>query len=136
MLTVILGLFKNWRALIGIGIAIVLAASIALLIHERNTARFMLLKAQQLIGQQKAQIDQLQADVTLMTAEVKKQNAAALALADAAQQAQQASDKAIARVRQQTASDAAKVATLTARAADKTNQGSCDDEIARIRASL
>lgn len=136
MLTVILGLFKNWRALIGIGIAIVLAASIALLIHERNTARFMLMKAQQLIGQQKAQIDQLQGDVTLMTAEVKKQNAAALALADAAQQAQQASDQAIARARQQTASDAARVAALTARAADKTNQGSCDDEIARIRASL
>ncbi|MDE2467611.1 MAG: hypothetical protein KGL35_02415, partial [Bradyrhizobium sp.] len=98
-MTVILGLFKNWRALIGVGIAIVLAASIALLIHERNTARFMLLKAQQLIGQQKAQIDQLQGDVSLMTAEVNKQNAAAVALADAAQKAQTASDAAIAQAR-------------------------------------
>lgn len=136
MLTIILGLFKNWRALIGVLIALVLAASIALLIHERNTARFMLLKAQQLIGQQKAQIDQLQGDVTLMTAEVNKQNAAAVALADAAQKAQTASDAAIARARQQSASDAAKVAALSARAADQTNQGTCDDEIARIRASL
>lgn len=136
MLSVILGLFKNWRALAGIIIALVLAASIALLIHERNTARLMLMKAQELIGQQKAQIDQLQGDVSLMTAEIGKQNAAAMALADAAQKAQTASDAAIIRARQQSASDAAKVAALSARAADQTNQGTCDDEIARIRASL
>lgn len=136
MLTVILGLLRNWRALIGVLIAVVLAASVALLIHERNTARFMLLKAQQLIGQQKAQIDQLRGDVSLMTAEVNKQSAAAVALADAAQKAQTASDAAIARARQQSAGDAAKVAALSARAADQTNKGTCDDEIARIRASL
>lgn len=136
MLAIVLGLFKNWRALIGVAIAFILAACIALLIHERDTARFMLLKAQQLIATQQTQIGQLQGDVSMMTAEIKRQNSAVATMADAARQAQAASAAALQQAQQRAVHDAATVSALTARAADTTNRGTCDAEIARIRAAL
>ena len=136
MLTIISGALAHWKAAVALAIAAALAAAFFMLVHERDAARAQVIEDARVIQTLTDQKAALQGNVNLLTDELAKQSASVAALSAAGEAAKKAAQDAMQAAAERSKKDAAQIADLRKRGADKTNTGSCDAEIQRIRAGL
>jgi hypothetical protein len=135
-LSVVGWLLKHWKLSLGLLVVLAIGISFKVLLVERDNARAQVAadaKTIKTLGDQKAA---LQANVTVLTATIKAQSDSIDGLSKAAAAKQAEAAKAVQAAKDRNAKDAATIAALQKRAADKSNGGTCDAEIARIRAGL
>lgn len=134
--TVATSVLSNWKVVVAGIAAVAAAATIGVLMIERDSARTQVAQNAATIVTLTTQKDALQTNVTDLTGQIGTQNAAIMGWEQQLQAARDASDAAGVAAAAQSAKDANTIASLQARGADKSNMGTCDAEISRIRSGL
>lgn len=129
-------LLKHWKPALGLLVVLVIGISFKVVLVERNHARAQVTADKQVIDTLTRQRDDLQANVTQLTATIRAQTASIDALHKDSDAKQAEAEKAVQAAKARSAKDVATIASLKKRAADKSNGGTCDAEIARIRSGL
>lgn len=129
-------LLKHWKLALAVLLALSIGIAFKVVLHQRDYARAQVAADAATIKTLTGQKQALQANVNDLTAKITVQSASIDGLRTAAQTAQDAARKAMQAAATQSRKDAGKIAALKQRGADKSNRGSCDAEIIRIRAGL
>lgn len=127
---------KHWRLMLGLIVVAAIGISFWVVVLERNSARAQVAADATTIHTLTDQKAALQSNVDLLTGEIKKQNESILTMRNDAATAQAASTKAAQAAAERNKKDAGTIAALQKLGTDKSNTGSCDAEISRIRAGL
>jgi hypothetical protein len=130
-------LLARWRLVLGGAVVLVAGATVVYLWLALEATTAKLIVAQANYATVTGQNVTLNADNKNLAAQTLLQSKSIQLVADGAREAKTAADAALATAVAQQSVDQSSIVALQARMKDpKTNAGSCDDEIARIRSTL